>query len=382
MEKNNFEKLILWKKTHTFVLSIYRITKSFPKEEKYVLIDQLRRSSSSIVANIVEGNEKKSKKEYLQYLYNSKGSLAETKYHLLLARDLGYLKKNDYSQLKTDADEIGKLLTGLIHYLSSSIINLPSKQNAFTLLELLIVVTLIVILALAALALFNPFAQIGKGYDARRKHDLAVLQKAMEDYYNDKGCYPKPSEVCYDTPANVCNGRWGNANFYFKSQVCHICGSESGSPSFSPYLSRLPCDPQHKAHRYLYEVGAKTDVKCNLTTSDITADCASWYRVYSDLSITEDASSKESSCYGGGCGLTANTSDQTKLSPYPYGYEYGVASPNMNLNASLDFWGLNPLRVCNSCGGGYDQCVTSGYQQIFVDQSSCCALSPKPGGCP
>ena len=114
---NSFEKLIVWEKTHQFVLEIYSITKEFPSDEKYLLVNQIRRSSSSIAANIVEGNERKSKKEFIQFLYTAKASLSETKYHLLLSKDLNYLYKNIYVKLNVQANEIGKLINGLINYL-------------------------------------------------------------------------------------------------------------------------------------------------------------------------------------------------------------------------------------------------------------------------
>lgn len=115
--ENSFEKLVVWQKAHNFVLEIYSITKMFPSDEKYVLVSQLRRSSSSIAANIVEGNERKTKKEFIQFLYTSKASLSETKYHLLLAKDLNYLNNNSYVKLIKDANEIGKMINGLINYL-------------------------------------------------------------------------------------------------------------------------------------------------------------------------------------------------------------------------------------------------------------------------
>lgn len=117
IDGNSFEKLVVWQKSHNFVLNIYSITKLFPSDEKYLLVSQLRRSSSSIAANIVEGNERKTKKEFIQFLYTAKASLSETKYHLLLARDLNYFEKNSYVKLIILANEIGKLINGLINYL-------------------------------------------------------------------------------------------------------------------------------------------------------------------------------------------------------------------------------------------------------------------------
>ncbi|PIP14675.1 hypothetical protein COX47_03920 [Candidatus Roizmanbacteria bacterium CG23_combo_of_CG06-09_8_20_14_all_35_49] len=72
-------------------------------------------------------------------------------------------------------------------------------QVGFTLMELLIVIAIIAILATIAIVLLNPMQQISKAQDGRRKNDLATFQKVLEDYYNDKGCYPRPNEVCYPT---------------------------------------------------------------------------------------------------------------------------------------------------------------------------------------
>ena len=119
MYSGNFEKLAVWQKSHQFVLVIYQISRLFPKEELYALTSQLRRSASSVPANIVEGNEKKSTKEYVQFLYTAKSSLAETKYHLLLARDLGYINVIVFNKLLDQINEIGKMINGLINYLSN-----------------------------------------------------------------------------------------------------------------------------------------------------------------------------------------------------------------------------------------------------------------------
>jgi len=117
INENSFEKLLVWQKTHSLVLGIYKLTKLFPSDEKYLLVSQIRRSSSSIAANIVEGNERKTKKEFIQFLYTAKASLSETKYHLLLAKDLNYFDNNNYAKLIEEANVIGKLINGLINYL-------------------------------------------------------------------------------------------------------------------------------------------------------------------------------------------------------------------------------------------------------------------------
>lgn len=119
--ENSFEKLKVWQLSHKLTLEIYRLTDSFPSSEKFSLVDQIRRSASSVPTNIVEGNERKTKKEYVQFLYTSKGSLAETRYHLLLAKDLGYISVEKYNSLISIAIEVSKMLSALIKYLRSAI---------------------------------------------------------------------------------------------------------------------------------------------------------------------------------------------------------------------------------------------------------------------
>ena len=120
MVDNKFEHLKVWQKSHQLVLDIYKITKKFPKEEIFSLVDQIKRSSSSIPTNIVEGNERKTKNEFIQFLYVSKGSCAETKYHLLLAKDLGYISETEYQDLNNRIIEISKMLSSFINFVKSS----------------------------------------------------------------------------------------------------------------------------------------------------------------------------------------------------------------------------------------------------------------------
>lgn len=108
-----YHKLIVWQKAHHFVLEIYKVTSAFPKEEKYDLTDQLRRSAKSIPTNIVEGQASEFLKVFLNFLDKANGSLVETEYHLELSRDLGYLSQVEYVRLDAFREEIGVLLHGL-----------------------------------------------------------------------------------------------------------------------------------------------------------------------------------------------------------------------------------------------------------------------------
>ncbi len=111
----------VWKKSHELVLKIYILTESFPKSEQFGVTSQLRRSASSIPANITEGFYRKSTKELLQFLYNARGSLGETLYHLLLSKDLHLLKDEEYQALSEGYNEVGKQLNGWIKSLRARI---------------------------------------------------------------------------------------------------------------------------------------------------------------------------------------------------------------------------------------------------------------------
>ncbi len=110
----SYEDLLVWQKSHKFVLEIYRHTKVFPKDERFGLVQQLRRAASSVATNIAEGFARHSKKEYIRFLYVSRASLSETEYHLYLSRDLNYLSLEVHKRLKIQIIEIGKMLNGSI----------------------------------------------------------------------------------------------------------------------------------------------------------------------------------------------------------------------------------------------------------------------------
>ena len=116
----SFTQLEVWQRAHELVLEIYRVTERFQNSERFRLVDQLCRSVASIPANIAEGKGRNTLKEYIQFLYNARGSLEETKYHLLLAKDLSYLNDIDYKDLKSRCDQVGKMLNGLINSLKAS----------------------------------------------------------------------------------------------------------------------------------------------------------------------------------------------------------------------------------------------------------------------
>ena len=110
MKATTYRDLVLWQKAHQLVLFVYRLSRGFPPDERFALVSQVRRSASSIAANIVEGHARHNTNVFLNHLSVARGSLEETKYHLLVARDLGYLSGSEYEKIDQLANEVGRLL--------------------------------------------------------------------------------------------------------------------------------------------------------------------------------------------------------------------------------------------------------------------------------
>ena len=100
-------------------LSVYKITLPFPQEEPYGLVSQLRRAASSVPANIAEGCGCNGNREFARFLGIALRSASETEYHLLLARDLGYLNMKTYEGLDNQVTEVKRMLTGFIQKLNA-----------------------------------------------------------------------------------------------------------------------------------------------------------------------------------------------------------------------------------------------------------------------
>lgn len=109
---SSFQQLNVWKKAHQLVLRVYELTGSYPKDERFGLISQMRRAAVSVPANIAEGFKRRGYREKTRFYNIAEGSLEELKYFFILSSDLGYLHSN---QDELDqADEIGRMLHGLI----------------------------------------------------------------------------------------------------------------------------------------------------------------------------------------------------------------------------------------------------------------------------
>lgn len=112
-----FTNLKIWEKSHQLALEIYNITSKLPNHEKYGIISQIQRSSTSIPANIVEGFGRKGNKEFLQFLYQAKGSLTETQYFLILIKDLRFIDQIEFEKIINSYEELAKMLNSFINQL-------------------------------------------------------------------------------------------------------------------------------------------------------------------------------------------------------------------------------------------------------------------------
>jgi len=110
----DFRNLEVWGRAHKLALEVYKMTRQFPKEELYGLTNQIRRSSSSVPTNIAEGCGRGSDAEFHRFLIIAMGSASELEYQAILARDLGYLKIQQYNELEQEIIVVRKMLNALI----------------------------------------------------------------------------------------------------------------------------------------------------------------------------------------------------------------------------------------------------------------------------
>ena len=110
----NYKELKVWQKSYTLCIEIYKITKSFPGEEKFCLTSQMRRAAISVPSNIAEGYGRKTIPDYIRSLYIAYGSNCELETQTLLSGDLDYLNKDDQDTLLDKIKEVERMLMALI----------------------------------------------------------------------------------------------------------------------------------------------------------------------------------------------------------------------------------------------------------------------------
>ncbi len=115
-----FEEIEAWRKARELANAIYTVTGQGAFSKDFGLRDQIQRASVSVMSNIVEGYERDGTKEFIQFLSIAKGSAGEVKSHLYVARDQGYLNKDEFVALAELTDETRRIISGFISYLKRS----------------------------------------------------------------------------------------------------------------------------------------------------------------------------------------------------------------------------------------------------------------------
>ena len=115
----NYKELKVWQKSYKLCLDVYKRTGSFPKEEIYGLVSQIRRSAVSVPSNIAEGYGRKTTADYTRFLYIAYGSLCELETQIMLSNDLRYLDQVNLKSLRADLSEVERMLKALIRSLEN-----------------------------------------------------------------------------------------------------------------------------------------------------------------------------------------------------------------------------------------------------------------------
>jgi four helix bundle protein len=111
---HRYRDLIAWQKAITLVSDVYRLTQKFPREEVYALTSQMRRAAISIPSNIAEGQGRRTKGEFTQFLGHAFGSLLELETQTTIACNLGYIEAERADDFLTQTEELGRIINGLI----------------------------------------------------------------------------------------------------------------------------------------------------------------------------------------------------------------------------------------------------------------------------
>jgi four helix bundle protein len=117
MGYNSFEEMPVWQKAMDLAIKIFQLTEKLPKKEDYGLTSQIRRSTLSVAGNIAEGFGRKHTKDKLNFYYDSRGSLTETKNHLIYGYRVKYFTKSEFEERSNLIVEIWKELNSLINSL-------------------------------------------------------------------------------------------------------------------------------------------------------------------------------------------------------------------------------------------------------------------------
>lgn len=117
---NSYKELIVWQKSIILVGKIYSLTKKFPNDERFGLISQLNRASVSIPANIAEGWGRESRKNYVQFLRISRGSLFELETLLIISANEGFIIPESFKEISIYTDEVSRMIVSMIKKLEDN----------------------------------------------------------------------------------------------------------------------------------------------------------------------------------------------------------------------------------------------------------------------
>ncbi|MGH7703763.1 MAG: four helix bundle protein [Gemmatimonadales bacterium] len=126
----SYKKLEVWQRAHRLAIAAYNATRGFPKSEQYGLTSQIRRAAASIPANVAEGCGRLGDREMVRFLQYALGSANELEYHLLLARELGFLSLEASTSLTPEAERIQRMLAALIRSLRTGPIDQGPTTNS------------------------------------------------------------------------------------------------------------------------------------------------------------------------------------------------------------------------------------------------------------
>lgn len=108
-----FEKLEVWKKSKDLATKLYTVTSSFPQEEKFGIVSQIRRAAVSVASNIAEGSSRSSTKDQAHFSQIAYGSLMEVLCQITIAHELGFLSNENLADLRDRIEEISRMLNSL-----------------------------------------------------------------------------------------------------------------------------------------------------------------------------------------------------------------------------------------------------------------------------
>jgi len=110
----SFQQLDAWKKAHAFILEIYKVTRTFPDEELYGIVSQMKRAASSITANVAEGFSRYHYNDKIRFYLNARGSVSELQNFLFLSRDLNFIGEKIFAPLYATSEDVAKLINGMV----------------------------------------------------------------------------------------------------------------------------------------------------------------------------------------------------------------------------------------------------------------------------